>query len=107
MFEASAPLAAASWELASELQASTQACTGLDWQQPSPGLPPLLVVGTAADGAQVWMYREQLMRWEQAATLGSPQVRHGSQNASACRQVLSNPAHRLQQWLVGCPTVAC
>ena len=76
-FEASEPLAADSWELQNELQASQQskACTSLAWRPHSAGLPPLLLVGTAADSAQVWMYREPLMRWELATSLGTLQVR--------------------------------
>lgn len=51
------------------------AATALSWRQPAPGLPPLLLVGTAQAGAQIWFYQQQLMRWELAATLGSVQVR--------------------------------
>ncbi|PSC70623.1 Nucleoporin seh1-A [Micractinium conductrix] len=73
-FEASAVLAADSWELQNyfRLGRAAGAATALSWRQPAPGLPPLLVVGTAAAGAQVWAYRRQLMRWEQEATLGGP-----------------------------------
>ena len=83
LFEASEVLAAASWELQNHFQvgdpssssSSTGAATALSWRQPAPCLPPLLLVGTATGGAQVWVYQPQLMRWEQAAALGSPQVR--------------------------------
>ncbi len=74
-------LAATSWELqnyfrvGSSASSSGGAATALSWRQPAPGMPPLLLVGTAQLGAQIWMYQQQFMRWERAATLGSAQVR--------------------------------
>jgi hypothetical protein len=72
-------LAAASWELQNHFRIASSgsgggAATALSWRQPAPGLPPLLLVGTAQAGAQIWAYQQQFMRWEQAASLGSPQV---------------------------------
>lgn len=76
-FEASEVLAAASWELQNHfrLGGAAGAATALSWRPSAPGLPPLLLVGTAAAGAQVWWYQQQLMRWQLAATLGDTQVR--------------------------------
>ena len=91
-------LAAASWELQNHFRVAASssggsssggggggAATALSWRQPAPGLPPLLLVGTAQAGAQIWVYQQQLMRWEQAATLGSPQVRRGPAGAGKAR----------------------
>ena len=85
-FEASAVLAADSWELQNyfRLGRAAGAATALSWRQPAPGLPPLLVVGTAAAGAQVWAYRRQLMRWEQEATLGGPTVSRRAEHWLRC-----------------------
>ena len=79
-FEASEVLAAASWELQNHFRIGSSsgsggAATALSWRQPAPGLPPLLLVGTAQAGAQIWVHQQQLMRWEQVASPGSPQVR--------------------------------
>ncbi|KAI7846335.1 hypothetical protein COHA_000172 [Chlorella ohadii] len=81
LFEASELLAAPSWDLQNQFRVAGSgssgsgggAATALSWRQPAPGLPPLLVAGTAQAGAQIWYYQQQLMRWELAATLGSPQ----------------------------------
>lgn len=73
-------LAAESWELQNHFRTGSSsssgasaggAATALSWRPHAPGLPPLLLVGTAQAGAQVWAYQQQLMRWEQAAALGS------------------------------------
>lgn len=84
LYGASDLLAAASWELHNQFRVASSgsssssggggAATALSWRQPAPGLPPLLVAGTAQAGAQIWFYQQQLMRWELATTLGSPQV---------------------------------
>ncbi len=72
-FAASAPLDAASWDPHAELQLEREAgaATALAWREADPGLPPLLVVGAAAGGAQIWTFREALLRWERAVALES------------------------------------
>ena len=68
-------LAAASWELQNHFRiggSAGGAATSLSWRAPASGLPPLLLVGTAAAGAQVWAYQRQLMRWQQVGSLGGP-----------------------------------
>lgn len=74
-FEASAALAA-SWDLQNQLRvgAGAGAATALSWRQAVPGLPPMLLVGTSQAGAQIWLYQQARLRWEQAATLSSPEV---------------------------------
>lgn len=48
-YAADAPLAAKAWRLEADLRACPGggACTSLSWREHSPGLPPLLAVGTA------------------------------------------------------------
>lgn len=76
-FQASDVLAAQRWELSNELEAtpSGQPCTSLSWRQQGGGLPPMLLVGTRDAAAQVWAYQTSTMRWELAASVGSPTVR--------------------------------
>lgn len=78
-YEATDVLAASGWELQNHfrLGGSTGAATAISWRPAAPGVPPLLLVGTALGFAQVWVYRRQLMRWEHAATLGGPQEAGG------------------------------
>jgi hypothetical protein len=76
LFIASAPLNALSWDphSAIQLDREVQACTSLSWREFDPVLPPLLALGTEAGGAaEIWMFREQLLRWEQVHQLNSSQ----------------------------------
>lgn len=78
-FQASSLLAPTTWELHNLFQVgSGRAATSLSWRQPEPNVLPLLLVGTATAGAQIWMYQERLMSWTQAATLGSLQDYEGN-----------------------------
>lgn len=72
-YAASTPLAAEHWRLEAELQACPGggACTALSWREHSPGLPPLLAVGTATEGALLFYFEQPHRRWQRAAALGS------------------------------------
>jgi hypothetical protein len=89
-FEASAPLAAESWELSSELQAAKGSCTCVSWRCPSPGVPPMLVTG-GVDGAAVWLYRESLMRWEPCVRLGAEAEEYSGAVVAAWAPTLGRP----------------
>ena len=76
MYVASSLLAADAWELESEMVAgaSGRGATAVAWRPHAAGeagadLPPMLAVGTAGDGACVWVYRGQLGTWARAASL--------------------------------------
>lgn len=71
-FIAASPLDATTWDPYSHLQLdhTSGACISLSWREFDPVLPPLLAVGTAAGIAEVWMFQEQLLRWERATRLG-------------------------------------
>lgn len=73
-FLASSPLDSESWDLHSELQVGRCAggATSLSWREPQdPSLPPLLAVGTATGAVEIWMYSQQLLRWEHVLRLGN------------------------------------
>lgn len=74
LFVASSPLNAVSWDPHSELQLDrdAKACTGMSWREFDPALPPLLAIGSTSGCGEVWMFREQLLRWEQVRQLKSP-----------------------------------
>lgn len=60
------------WELHTEIATTRRggACTSVDWHAHIDGIPPLLVVGTATEGADIWMLQQSLMRWHRLAHLG-------------------------------------
>ena len=92
LFSASNVLAAASWRLENQFcVASGGAATALAWRLHTPGVPPMLLVGTAAAGAQVWQYQQRIRRWEPAVMLGSSQVRRtmvpASEAARPCKSM--------------------
>ncbi|KAL0044832.1 hypothetical protein WJX82_010788 [Trebouxia sp. C0006] len=59
----------ARWQLCNDFQASSSgACNCISWRQHTPGLPPMLGVGTA-QGAHVWFHRSTLGDWVKAAAL--------------------------------------
>lgn len=68
-YEASSLLNADRWQLCNHFQASSSgSCNCISWRQHTPGLPPMLSVGTA-QGARVWFYRSTLGDWVKAAAL--------------------------------------
>ncbi|KAL0024840.1 hypothetical protein WJX79_004379 [Trebouxia sp. C0005] len=69
LYEASSLLNADRWQLCNDFQASSSGpCNCISWRQHTPGLPPMLGVGTA-QGAHVWFYRSTLGGWVKAAAL--------------------------------------
>ncbi|KAG7673743.1 hypothetical protein Ndes2437B_g01908 [Nannochloris sp. 'desiccata'] len=75
LFIAASSLNAVSWDPHSEFQLDrdAKACTSVSWREFDPALPPLLAIGSAGGGGcgEVWMFREQLLRWEQVQQLKS------------------------------------
>jgi WD40 repeat protein len=75
LYIAASPLNAVSWDPHSEFQLhrEAKACTCVSWRELDPTLPPLLAVGSSGEGyGEIWMFREQLLRWEQVQQLKLP-----------------------------------
>ena len=70
-FIATAPLNADSWDSHSELQLDRTlgGCVCLSWREWDPTLPALVVLGSAIGRAEIWMFKEQLLRWERVAQI--------------------------------------
>ncbi|KDD76154.1 hypothetical protein H632_c335p1 [Helicosporidium sp. ATCC 50920] len=70
------------WEPAYTLTSSSNRGQGgratcLAWRPHAPaeeGVPPLLAVGLEKGGAQIWMFREMLFKWEIVAELNTPSL---------------------------------
>lgn len=101
LFIAEATLNAFSWDPHSEFHLSREAkaCTTVSWREFDPALPPLLAIGSGTGSAEIWMFREQLLRWERVQELKSPQDSmddninndHGSISAVAWAPRLGRP----------------
>ena len=75
LFIAQSPLNALSWDPHSEFQLDREAkaCTTISWREFDPVLPPLLAIGSGAGSAEIWMFREELLRWEKVQKLNLSQ----------------------------------
>jgi len=74
LFVATSPLNAVSWDPHSEFQLDrdAKAWTSVSWREFDPALPPLLAIGSTGAWGEIWMFREQLVRWEQVQKLRAP-----------------------------------